>query len=365
MSPRMTAIPCPPGERPARPGARRPAARAQRDGGAVVHLSAVAEDVPRVAAAAWALAETNAFGQLVLDVSDEGGAAVALAELGVTVPVRRVAPAHGTLPDALRAELAPTGCLALILHSDGAAALAGGLAAARLGVSLVRVGSTTPGRTAEGAARAVGRLADLLLVHGCDDPAIVAPERVHVIGNPLIDAVRRYSREAVARAAWRRHELDRGRYVLALLTGPPAPELAAPLAALAAEAPLVIGAPAHWHALLAPACAAGARFAAAPGFVERLSLERAAGAIVTDSARVQEEAASLGIRCHALGEPAGRVRADAGGTTVALGADPWALTRVRPDPNPPTPCMIPLWDARAGARLADVLVANFALVRLV
>src|SRR5262249_35720666 len=100
------------------------------------------------------------------------------------------------------------------------------------------------------------------------------------------------------------------------------------------------------------------------GFVERLSLERAAGAIVTDSRRVQEEAAALGIRCYVPGEPDRRLRADTGGTTLGLGDDPWALATVTPAGNPPTPCAIPLWDGRAGARVAAVLVANFARVLL-
>jgi UDP-N-acetylglucosamine 2-epimerase len=363
---RMTVVPPLPGaDRQRRPAWQRDAV-AQHDGGVLVHVTGAAEDTPRVAAAIWALEETGAFDQLVIDASAGGSITTALAELAVATPVRRVGATDAALPDALRDELARTPCVAVVVHADGDVALAAALAAARQGVALVRVGPVLPGSTM----RVLRRLADLLLVYAEDDAealrGAVAPERVHVIGNPLIDAVRRFSREAVTRAAWRPQRVEPGRYVLAVLTGAPAAAFGEPLAELAAAVPMVVEASLEWErsGLLTSAEAAGARRARAPGFVERLSLERGAGAIVTDSARVQEEAAALGIRCHALGVARGRVRLDAGGTTVSMSRDPRALARVRPDANAPTPCAIPQWDGRAGARLAEVLVANFARVRL-
>jgi len=148
----------------------------------------------------------------------------------------------------------------------------------------------------------------------------IAAERLHVVGSPLIDALRRYAREALNRAAWRTHGVDPGGYVLAILGGG---EASAP--ALAVRAPLVT---------LEPGGA---------GFVERISLIRAAGVVVSDSERAHEEAAAFGIPCHTFEEAPG-------------------------DPLPGTAVFarrtIPLLDAHAGARLADVMVANFALVRL-
>jgi UDP-N-acetylglucosamine 2-epimerase (non-hydrolysing) len=49
------------------------------------------------------------------------------------------------------------------------------------------------------------------------------------------------------------------------------------------------------------------------------------------------------------------------GTNVLLGDDPAEIAEVRPSPHPPTPSAIPLWDGRAGERVADVLVANYVL----
>jgi UDP-N-acetylglucosamine 2-epimerase (non-hydrolysing) len=365
-SPRITVLSTPPGSwREAAPGAWQRGAVAQRDGAALVHVSTSAEDVPRIAGVLLALEEVGAFDQVVLDASPEADASTALTELGVAVPVRHVGPAHAGLAERLQTDLADARCTALVLHADGPVALAAAVAATRTGASVVRVGSVAAhGRP--GAARAVGRLADLLLVPEESDvlAAHDVAERIRVVGNPLIDVVRRFSRAAVARAGWRDEGVEPGAYVLAILTGRPDEAVLEPLVALAAEVPLVLDGTARWRRALAEAGVAGRGAVSHRGFVDRLSLERAAGAIVTDSLRAQEEAAALGIRCYALGEPRGRVRADASGTTVGLARDPDALLAVRPDPNPPTPSVIPLWDGRAGARIADVLVANFARLRL-
>ncbi len=305
---------------------------ARRDGTTIVHLSTIAEDLPRLAGAVRALAATRAFEQVVLDAA--GGAERVLSELELDVPIRRIG-------SDLRDEPALQGAAALLVHSDGTAALAGALAAARLGVAVVRVGSV-PRESAS--AHAVARLSDLVLVAGVDDAHVLAlrigAERIHIVGNPLIDVVRRSSREAVFRAAWRRFGVMPGRFVLAVPGEEPDAALSAPLAALAAETPLVIDASPAWRECLAGAVGAGARVSEELGFVDRLSLEKAASAIVSGTARAREEAAALGIPC--------------------LGFDELPL-RAAPAPLPRT---VPLWDGHAGTRLAEVLVANFARVRL-
>jgi UDP-N-acetylglucosamine 2-epimerase (non-hydrolysing) len=50
------------------------------------------------------------------------------------------------------------------------------------------------------------------------------------------------------------------------------------------------------------------------------------------------------------------------GTNVLLGDDAEEIAEVRPSPHPPTPCAIPLWDGHAADRVAEVLVANYALM---
>jgi UDP-N-acetylglucosamine 2-epimerase (non-hydrolysing) len=96
-------------------------------------------------------------------------------------------------------------------------------------------------------------------------------------------------------------------------------------------------------------------------YLEFLSLQAGAGAIVTDSGGVQEEASALGVSCFTFRPNTERPITLTHGTNVLLGEDPAEIADVRPSPHPPTPCAIPLWDGHAGERVADVLVANYVL----
>ena len=100
-------------------------------------------------------------------------------------------------------------------------------------------------------------------------------------------------------------------------------------------------------------------------YLEFLSLQAGAGAIVTDSGGVQEEASALGVSCFTFRPNTERPVTLTHGTNVLLGDDPAEIAEVRPATHPPTPCAIPLWDGHAAERVADVLVANYALVRAV
>ena len=98
------------------------------------------------------------------------------------------------------------------------------------------------------------------------------------------------------------------------------------------------------------------------GYLDFLSLQAGAGAIVTDSGGVQEEASALGVSCFTFRPNTERPVTLTHGTNVLLGDDPAEIADVRPATHPPTPCAIPLWDGRAGERVADALIANYALV---
>jgi UDP-N-acetylglucosamine 2-epimerase len=225
----------------------------------------------------------------------------------------------------------------LIAHADDHAALCCALAAARLGLSIVRVGA----EPRDGPGRVIARLADLLLTRSprdFDAAARTAPERVTVIGNPVVDVVLRQARAALDAAAWRRHDVNPGAYVLAILANVPSASVASALTAIAAGDDLLVDAP--------PGCEVpGARALQHPSALERLSLARTARAIVTDSPRVQEEAAVLGVPCYAV--------------DAAL-----AALDVIAAPAQDAPRMSASWDRGAVERAVDALVANFAVVRL-
>ena len=110
---------------------------------------------------------------------------------------------------------------------------------------------------------------------------------------------------------------------------------------------------------------AGVRCLPQPDQLELTSLQLGAGAIVTDSGVVQEATSALGLGCFTAASTTDREITVSHGTNVLLGDDPSEIAEVLPADRLPVRCAIPLWEGRAGERIADVLVANYALVRAV
>ena len=110
--------------------------------------------------------------------------------------------------------------------------------------------------------------------------------------------------------------------------------------------------------------AAGVRCEGPMAYVESLSMQAAAGAIVTDSGTMQDEASALGVPCFTLRSMTERAITLSHGTNALLGSDPRGLADVRLRPGGPTPCAIPLWDGRAAGRVAEVLLAGYAFERV-
>ena len=139
----------------------------------------------------------------------------------------------------------------------------------------------------------------------------------------------------------------------------------APRARSAPDAPVVFPIHPRTRARLAAGAGlerledAGVRCIEPVGYLDFLSLQDGAGAIVTDSGGVQEEASALGVPCYTFRANTERPVTISHGTNVLLGDDPAALMDVRLSPRPPTPCAIPLWDGHAGERTADAVLAAF------
>ena len=66
------------------------------------------------------------------------------------------------------------------------------------------------------------------------------------------------------------------------------------------------------------------------GYLDFLSLQTGAGAIVTDSGGVQEEASALGVPCFTLRPNTERPITITHGTNTLLGEDPAAIADIRP-----------------------------------
>jgi UDP-N-acetylglucosamine 2-epimerase (non-hydrolysing) len=110
---------------------------------------------------------------------------------------------------------------------------------------------------------------------------------------------------------------------------------------------------------------AGVRCIEPLAYLEFLSLQAGAGAILTDSGGVQEEASALGVSCFTFRPNTERPVTVSHGTNVLLGDDPSLISCVRPSPWEPTPSAIPLWDGRAGERVAQVLAERYSMAEAV
>jgi UDP-N-acetylglucosamine 2-epimerase (non-hydrolysing) len=274
----------------------------------------------------------------------------------------------------------------VVVTGDGDGALACAVAASKLSIPVAHVQAGLRSRdwtvAEEINALLIDRVADTLFTNSREAEENLLSERVdggaiHFVGSPLIDSLRRWERRAVTRATWRDVSVEEREYVLVSLHHParvagserPA-RIVAPLAALARQAPVVLavhprtGGPLQRSGALRHITAAGVRCIEPGTYLDFLSLQAGAGAIVTDSGAVQEEASALGVSCFTCRATTERAVTLTRGTNHLLGDDLAEIADVRPSPHPRTPCAIPLWDGHAGERVADVLVANYALSRV-
>jgi UDP-N-acetylglucosamine 2-epimerase (non-hydrolysing) len=99
------------------------------------------------------------------------------------------------------------------------------------------------------------------------------------------------------------------------------------------------------------------------GYLEFLSLEADAAAVLTDSGGVQEETTFLGVPCFTLRSVTERPITTRLGTNVVLGLDPSrvpeVLAALEDTGKRPSHTIPPLWDGRASERIADVVLERF------
>ncbi|MDP9134229.1 MAG: UDP-N-acetylglucosamine 2-epimerase (non-hydrolyzing) [Actinomycetota bacterium] len=268
----------------------------------------------------------------------------------------------------------------VVVAGDVNSTLACALAAVKLGIRVAHVESglrsgdwTMP----EEVNRVLtDRLSDLLFTHSPEAEGHLlaeglAADRIHSVGNTMIDSLRKFEGPARERAKWRELDLDETDYVLITLHRPsnvddPAHlnRLVDELAVLARRAASIFPIHPRTRAQLESTGrlqeleAAGLRCVEPLGYLDFLSLEMGAGAVLTDSGGVQEETSALGVRCYTLRPNTERPVTITQGTNVLLGDDPARIAEVEPSRHPATPCLIPLWDGHAGDRIADLLVAG-------
>lgn len=200
----------------------------------------------------------------------------------------------------------------------------------------------------------------------------IDPDLVHYVGNTMIDSLRRYEPRARERAAFGDHGLLENEYVLVTFHRPGnvddplrLTQIVAALVELSRHTPVVF--PVHPRTRtrlielgdLERLESAGVCCIEPLGYLDFLSLQLGAGAIVTDSGGIQEEASALGVTCYTFRPNTERPVTLTHGSNTLMGDDPSEIARIRPSRWAPTPCAIPLWDGRAAERAADVLTARF------
>ena len=272
----------------------------------------------------------------------------------------------------------------VVVAGDVNSTLACALAASKLGIAIVHLEAglrSFDWSMPEEVNRVLtDRLADVLLAHSPEAVDNLEAEgiprgRVYNVGNTMIDSLRRCEKRARDLTTWETVGMEERGYVLVTLHRPSnvddpvrLQQIVGGLVGLAEHAPVVF--PIHPRTRarlvedggLARLEAAGVSCIEPLAYLEFLSLQAGAGAIVTDSGGVQEEASALGVSCYTFRPNTERPITLTHGTNMLLGEDPAEIAEVRLSPHPPTPSAIPLWDGHAAERVADVLVANYCLV---
>lgn len=212
--------------------------------------------------------------------------------------------------------------------------------------------------------------ADVLFLHSAE--AIdnlrregIADDRMHFVGNTMIDSL--VAVEARFRNAnmARRLGIASRDYLLvtlhrpALVDGPLLPEVVARLGEVSRELPVVF--PVHPRTrkmMEGLPVAEGVRLIDPVGYLDFLSLEAEAGAVLTDSGGVQEETTYLGVPCFTLRDNTERPVTVRLGTNTLLGLDPVRIAEILPALRRApkrVPQVPPMWDGLAAERAAEVV----------
>jgi UDP-N-acetylglucosamine 2-epimerase (non-hydrolysing) len=347
----------------------------------VLHAVADHDGLVEVAPVVAALERRPGFHQLVLHAGPEP-TLVQAAKVGgkhrrLDIPAGTHAERTAAALLAFETVLAEERPDLLVVAGDDDVSVAAALAAAQHGTAVARLGGGMRCldwlQPDEVNRTIIDRVADVLFTSSEDAAANLRREgipegRIHAVGSTRIDMLRRYEGRARALGAWRAQGCADHRYTLIVVRGAATLDrVAAAVGAMGEHGPVIairMQDPAHEmdaDAAGEQLAAAGAQIVEPGGYVESLSLQAGAGAIVTDVGTIAEQASALGVRCYTPQQATARVITLTHGTNVLLGDDPDALCEVRPTGWEPTPAAIPLWDGHAGERVANALVANYTL----
>ncbi len=196
----------------------------------------------------------------------------------------------------------------------------------------------------------------------------IAENRIHFVGNCMVDTLRKHAAAAIAREPWRSFGLAPGGYALLTLHRPSNVDAVDSLKSLlrligeiGQQIPIVF--PIHprtrsriegvgWTA------DSGVRLVEPLPYLTFAGLMARARFVMTDSGGIQEETTALGVPCLTLRENTERPVTVTDGTNEIVGTDPNRITqcveRILAGSRK-TGGLPPLWDGRASERAVEVL----------
>lgn len=268
---------------------------------------------------------------------------------------------------------------AVVVYGDVNSTLAAALVATKLHIPIVHVeaGLRARDRTMpEEQNRVVtDQLSDLLLTHSAEaDDNLraegVAAERIHFVGNVMIDTLARMLPMAAEKASYR--DLP-DQFALVTLHRPSNVDDSAKLAALADELnalsemiPIVFPVHPRTRARLEAANFVPAsdrlRLIEPMDYLNFIYLQQQATVVITDSGGIQEETTHLGTPCLTLRANTERPVTITDGTNTLIGDDPAAIAphvRAVLDGRYKTGASPQFWDGQTGPRIRDLLAKAF------
>jgi UDP-N-acetylglucosamine 2-epimerase (non-hydrolysing) len=261
----------------------------------------------------------------------------------------------------------------VIVPGDVNSTLGAALCAAKLGIAVAHLesGLRSFDRTMPEETNRIGAdlLASLCFLH-CDEAVEnlraegVEESCLKFVGNTMIDTLVALEERIRERRAAAGLGLESGSYLLvtlhrpALVDGPLLAKAMDRLSEVGSELPVVFPVHPRTRKMLNGAGYPGVTVTDPVGYLDFLSLEADAGAVLTDSGGIQEETTYLGIPCFTLRDNTERPVTIRAGTNTVLGLDPARIAEIpklladRGERLAEPP---PMWDGRASQRVADVL----------
>jgi UDP-N-acetylglucosamine 2-epimerase (non-hydrolysing) len=195
----------------------------------------------------------------------------------------------------------------------------------------------------------------------------VPDEKVHFVGNVMIDTLLRFRSKAAESQVLERLALQPGTYGVATLHRPSNVDSTEQLAALvgvlsviAERLPIVFAVHPRTRQRIDAAQLETGNLKLLPpqGYLDFLHLLSAARIVLTDSGGIQEETTILGVPCLTLRENTERPATVEFGTNQVVGTDPTAIHAAAVnvlDSNATSKTAPDLWDGSAASRILDLL----------